>query len=167
MRTLIAIIPLLLVSVAISQKPQPEAGMYVDQQGALAKLETAPHPNVQAKSKFVKETVSWVFRGAQAAAQFSTSRPNFVLYGSSERFVIVQLDRKSDHRELQVASGSMFGGHGGWDEKRTTLTLASKRQDGGLDLSPEKDLEPGEYLITTETAPRQAYDFGIQPEPKQ
>jgi hypothetical protein len=59
-------------------------------------------------------------------------------------------------------SASLIGAHGGFDPKKTIDTATTKRSDGGFDLSFEKDLEPGEYLITTEVHPRQAYDFGIQ-----
>lgn len=157
----VALVSAIMVSLAIGQQ-QREAGMYVDQNGTLTKLAEAPHPSTRIKSKIVKATGLWIFRGAEAAVQIPVSHPHFIIYGSSERFVIVRLENKSDHRELQAASASLLGAHGGFDPKKTIDTTATKRFDGGFDLSFKPDLEPGEYLISTEVPPREAYDFGIQ-----
>jgi len=161
MRTVAILFILAFAAVAVGQQTQVP-GMYVDQGNTLAKLTAAPHPSSQVKSKIVKASGVWIFRGAEASVQLPIVRPHFLLYGSSDHFVIVELDKKSDHREAQVASASLLGAHGGFDPKKTTDTSATKRSDGGFDVSPEKDLQPGEYLITTEVSPRQAYDFGIQ-----
>lgn len=159
---------LTLGSIAVGQQPapKPEPGMYVDQNGTVVKLTVAPHPTLQIKSRLVKANGEWIFRGAEAPVQLPIMHLRFVLYGSSDHFVIVELDKKSDHREARAATSSLLGAHGGFDEKKTIDTTATKRSDGGLDVSPEKDLKSGEYLITTEAAPRQAYDFGIQAEPR-
>ena len=73
----------------------------------------------------------------------------------------MRLDEKSDHREARMITGSMFGGHSGFDPKKTTTATAVKREDGSWEVSPDGDLKPGEYLITTGTQP-QGFDFGIQ-----
>jgi hypothetical protein len=153
--------------IAVGQQAatKPESGMYVDQDGTLIKLTVAPHPTLQIKSRFVKASGAWIFRGAEAPVQLPMAHPRFVLYGSSDHFVIVELDKKSDHREAQAATSNLLGAHGGFDEKKTIDMTATKQSDGGLNVSPEKDLKTGEYLITTEVTPRQAYDFGIQAEP--
>jgi hypothetical protein len=75
--------------------------------------------------------------------------------------IIVRLDEKSDHREARTITGSMFGGHSGFDPKKTTTATAVKREDGSWEVSPDGDLKPGEYLITTGIKP-QGFDFGIQ-----
>jgi len=87
-----------------------------------------------------------------------------MLCGSASQpidLIIVRLDEKSDHREARTITGSMFGGHSGFDPKKTTTAVVSKRDDGSWDVSPDKDLKSGEYLITTGTQP-QGFDFGIQ-----
>jgi len=60
-----------------------------------------------------------------------------------------------------MASGNMLGGRGGFDPKKTTTAIVTKREDGSFDVSPTQDLKPGEYLITTGISP-QGFDFGIQ-----
>jgi hypothetical protein len=76
--------------------------------------------------------------------------------------IIVRLDEKSDRREARTLSGNAFGGgHSGFDAKKTTTATAVKRDDGSWEISPDGDLKPGEYLITTGTQP-QGFDFGIQ-----
>jgi len=60
-----------------------------------------------------------------------------------------------------MASGSMLGGHGGFDPKKTVTTVVIKQQDGSWDVSPTQDLKSGEYLITTGMSP-QGFDFGIR-----
>jgi len=75
--------------------------------------------------------------------------------------IIVRLDEKSDHREARTISGSMFGGHGGFDSKKTTTASLARQDDGSWEVSPDKDLKSGEYLSTTGIQP-QGFDFGIQ-----
>ena len=79
--------------------------------------------------------------------------------------IVVQLDEKPDHRESRAISGSIVGGHGGFDPKRTVIASAEKREDGSGDVSFAQDLKPGEYLITTGISPH-GFDFGIQKEQK-
>jgi len=55
----------------------------------------------------------------------------------------------------------MFGGRSGFDSKKTTTATVIKREDGTWEVSPDKDLKAGEYLITTGTQP-QGFDFGIK-----
>lgn len=82
--------------------------------------------------------------------------------GSGPRdLIIVRLDEKPDSREAQMATGSIVGGHGGFDPKKTTIAPLVKRDDGTWEFSPEKDLAPGDYLITTGTQPH-GFDFAIQ-----
>jgi hypothetical protein len=75
--------------------------------------------------------------------------------------IVVRLDEKSDHREARTITGSMLGGRSGFDSKKTTTATATKRDDGNWEVSPDADLKPGEYLITTGTQP-QGFDFGIR-----
>jgi hypothetical protein len=161
---------LALTSVAVGQQAatKPEPGMYVDQNGTLLKLAPAPYSGSKTTNSIVKADIFWTFRGGEATVRLSAKRPHFVIYSTkptwaTTQLVIVKLDKKSDHRELRMASGSMFGGHGGFDEKKTVTVSITKRDGESWDALPDKDLEPGEYLLTTEVNPR-GFDFGIQVE---
>jgi len=59
-----------------------------------------------------------------------------------------------------MASAGMFGGHSGFETKKTVTTTIVKRNDGGWDVVPTQDLKDGEYLITSGVNP-QGFDFGI------
>jgi len=83
-----------------------------------------------------------------------------------DEFVIVQLDTKSHRRELQISSviAGPLGASAktGFNAKKQTNLLVTKRDDGGLDLNPVRDLAGGEYLIMTEEVPQKVYDFSIK-----
>jgi len=155
---------------------KPEPGMYVDQNGTLLGLIPAAYSGTQSSNHVVKANIFWTFRGAHSVVQLSAHRPHFSLVCGqgnvalvmlcgpalqSGDLIFVQLDEKSDHREARMATGSMFGGHGGFDSKRITIATAAKRTDGNWDVSPDKELKSGEYLITTGVQP-QGFDFGIK-----
>jgi hypothetical protein len=154
----------------------PHPGIYIEHDGTMAPLTPAAYSGTQSSNKVVKANIYWTFRGGHSPLQLSTNRPHFRLVcgygnvqllmlcqpGSSQPndLIMVRLDEKSDHRESRMASGSMFGGHGGFDPKKTVAATAVKKEDGSWDVSPTEDLKAGEYLITTGMNP-QGFDFGI------
>jgi hypothetical protein len=155
---------------------QSTPGIYIEHDGTMAALTPAAYSGTQSSNKVVKANVYWTFRGGHSPLQLATNRPHFRLVcgygnvqllmlcqpGSSQPndLIVVRLDEKSDHRESRMASGSMFGGHGGFDPKKTVTATAVKKEDGSWDVSPTEDLKSGEYLITTGMNP-QGFDFGI------
>jgi hypothetical protein len=178
MKNVARLVIALMTTVAIGQQAQ-EPGIYADQGGTLLALSPAAYSGTQSSNSVVKASVSWTFRGSRSTVQLSTNRPHFrlicghrgavpliLLCGTALQpsdLIIVRLDEKSDHRESRMATGSMFGGHGGFDPKKTTTATAtaSKNADGSWDVVPDKELKPGEYLITTGIQP-QGFDFGVQ-----
>ena len=170
-----AVFVLLTGVLAFGQAQAP--GIYVDQNGSLSELSPAAYSGTQSSNSIVKANISWTFRGSHSSVQLSTNRPHFRLVcgrgniqllmlcapGGSRPgdLIIVRLDEKSNHREARTITGSMFGGHSGFDSKKTAAASLVKRDDGSWDVSPDKDLKAGEYLITTGTQP-QGFDFGIQ-----
>jgi hypothetical protein len=152
------------------------AGIYADQNGTPQALSPAAYSGSQQSNNVVKANVAWTFRGAHSPLQLSSNRPRFVLVcglgapalamlcglgtGQPGDLIMVRLDEKSDHRESRMASAGMFGGHSGFDAKKTVTTTIVKRNIGGWDVVPTQDLKDGEYLITTGVNP-QGFDFGI------
>ena len=153
----------------------------MDKSGTLTELSPAAYSGTQSSNSVVKANVYWTFRGNHSAVQLSANHPHFLLVCGgrsiqlamlcgqgdvrSRDLIIVRLDEKSDHREARTISASMFSGHCGFDSKKTVIVKAVKRADGNWDVLPDKDLKPGEYLITAGTQP-QGFDFGIQREQK-
>jgi hypothetical protein len=177
MKKAVVLVILTLAAMAFGQTQAP--GIYSDQNGTLSELSPAAYSGVQSSSSIVKASFFWTFRGNHSPVQLSTSRPQFrlacgltggvpllMLCGPTLKqptnLIIVRLDEKSDHREARTLSGNALGGaHSGFDAKKTTTATAVKREDGSWEVSPDGDLKPGEYLITTGTQP-QGFDFGIQ-----
>jgi hypothetical protein len=157
---------------------QQTHGIYSDQNGTLSALSPAAYSGTQSSNSMVKVSIFWTFRGNHSPVQLSTNRPHFrlvcgltggvpllMLCGPTLKqptdVIIVRLDEKADHREARTITGSMLGGHSGFDPKKTTTATTIKRDDGSWEVSPDADLKPGEYLITSGTQP-QGFDFGIQ-----
>jgi hypothetical protein len=171
-----AVLVVMMLSMARSAIAQQVPGIFLDQGGKLSELSPAAYSGTQSSNSIVKANIFWTFRGGHSPFQVSTSQPHFRLVcgrgninllmlcgGESppHDLIIVRLDEKSDHREARTISGSMFGGRSGFDPKKTTTVRIAKQDDGSWELSPEKDLKPGEYLITIGLQP-QGFDFGVK-----
>lgn len=173
-RRMLIVMMLSMTRLAVAQQAP---GIFLDQGGQLSELSPAAYSGTQSSNSIVKANIFWAFRGAHSPIQVSTSQPHFrlvcgrggnlnllMLCGSDAQphdLIIVRLDEKSDHREARTISGSMFGGRSGFDSKKTTTARIAKQDDGSWELSPEKDLKSGEYLITTGIQP-QGFDFGVK-----
>jgi len=115
----------------------------------------------------------WTFPGPEAPVQFSESRPMFyirhwpqsliALAGSPERnLTIVRLDRRKDHRELQITrGGNVFTFKGGLSPEKLPELTVTRVDDSSFLFTPTKDLEPGEYLITFGIGWTSGCDFGV------
>ncbi|HUE52512.1 MAG TPA: hypothetical protein VMO80_09230 [Terriglobales bacterium] len=166
---------ILLASVLAFGEQTP--GIYADQNGTPSALSPAAYSGTQTSNSMVKVSIFWTFRGNHSPVQLSTNRPHFRLVcgnratvpllmlcgpmGQPNDLIVVRLDEKSDRREARTITGSVLGGHSGFDPKKITMATAVKRDDGSWDVSLNSDLKAGEYLITTGTQP-QGFDFGIQ-----
>jgi len=114
----------------------------------------------------------WTFRGAEAPIQISEPKPTFYIkqspymvnvQGRSPRdVVVVRFDKKKDHRELQTTSGgSMFTFKMGFSKERTPDITVTRLSDTAFKVTPNSDLQPGEYLLTFGFFGAGGYDFGI------
>lgn len=111
------------------------------------------------------------FRGATAPVEMSDRRPTFLIKqapqldtvpGHSARdWVIVRLDKKKDHRELQTTSGAtMFNYKAAFTKGSMPEIDAQQAAPGQITVVPHSDLKPGEYLLTWGMG-SMGYDFGI------
>lgn len=126
--------------------------------------------------------------GAQAEQRFSESKPLFYLYFPSNsgitdsanpsQFTLVWLNRKKDHREIEVGhrktAGAFTGMGAGYvyvtEIKKDNVIPASaeKLRANVYRVTPDNELGPGEYaLIATmklnETGSASFFDFGYDP----
>ena len=102
-----------------------------------------------------------VYRGAEAPLRIEERRPTFYVRSNSGRSIIlVHLEKKSDHREVQTLSGS-YGATSGLQEKDRVEATVAPIADGIISVVPSNDLPNGEYLITFDEFGAVSFDFGI------
>lgn len=115
----------------------------------------------------------WTFRGAKALIQLSERNPTFIvkespmmanIAGRSGRdLVIVRFDKRKDHRELQITNGgNMLTFKSGLSKDRTPDITVTTISDGIFKVTPNRELLPGEYLLTFSALGTTGYDFGIK-----
>ena len=115
----------------------------------------------------------WTFHGEEAPVQIEDKRPTFCIKelpsladvaGRSGRdLIIVRLDKKKDHRELQTTSGgNMFTFKAGIGKDRLPDITTKTVSDGVFVVTPNEDLKPGEYMLTFAALGNSGYDFGIK-----
>lgn len=116
----------------------------------------------------------WTYRGSDAPVRISEPRPVFYFRQapampnmptmpvmSYRDLVIVQFDKKKDHRELQTTNGgNMFTFKAGISKEKLPDIDVEKIEDGLFKITPKQDLKPGEYLIAFGMG-YSGYDFGI------
>jgi len=105
--------------------------------------------------------VKSVYRGAEAPLRIQERRPTFYVRTNSGRGIILaHLEKKGDHRELQVMSDN-FGPKAGLREKDRVEVTVTQVTDGVVSVTPAEALHDGEYLITFDEYGAVSFDFGI------
>jgi len=108
----------------------------------------------------------------EAPVQLSDRRPVFYIKATPDKeqqmavaartTVIVLLNKKGDHRELQVIKRGLFGAKTGYDKKRMPDVTLHSINNLMITITPNEDLAPGEYLLTWNSMGSVGYDFGIK-----
>jgi hypothetical protein len=157
------------VSNAQDSAAPPDHGAYYKTNDGWRKLQplTTMGASVHA---FSGVTIS--YRGAEAPIQLSDRRPVFYIRTTPDKeammaiaarnMVIVLLDKKEDHRELQTVKSGLFGAKAGLDKKRMPEVTLHSVNNLMISVTPNQDLAPGEYLLTYDAMARVGYDFGIK-----
>ena len=102
-----------------------------------------------------------VYRGAEAPLRIGDRRPTFYVRSNSERVVsLVRLEKKGDHREIEVERAGLSSGTGFREKDRVNATV-TRVAEGMLSVIPTQELPNGEYLITFDDMGANAFDFGI------
>ncbi len=160
---------LCVVSFAQDAAEPPDHGAFYKTKDGWQKLELLRQSGVNAGA-FSGVTVS--YRGAEAPVQLLDRRPSFyikttpdkeaLMARASRDTVIVLLNKKGDHRELQIIKSGLFGAKAGYDKKRMPDVALLSINNLMITITPNEDLAPGEYLLTWESMGSYGYDFGIK-----
>lgn len=111
--------------------------------------------------------LSWIqivqiYSNPSAKTQFSATQPEFYIRGiavSEQDISILRLERKKDHREIQVSS-IRPGESRGYRPKDIYQVKATRLSDGLYKVTPASELKPGEYVLSLYSG---RYEFGITP----
>ena len=88
--------------------------------------------------------------------------PSNVPQGSDRDVALVRVDKKRDHREMQVTSGNTpVTFKKTFPKDRTTPLSISRISPTTFEVTPKNDLSPGEYFLTFGTGRLGGYDFEI------
>lgn len=118
----------------------------------------------------------WTYRGPTAPLRLTDMRPVFYvkqpgsmgdIAGHSYRdAIVVRLDKKKDHRELQTTNGgNMFTFKAGIGKDKLPDIESTKLSDAIFKIAVKENLQAGEYLISFGMA-NSGYDFGIDEQRK-
>jgi hypothetical protein len=111
-----------------------------------------------------------ILPGAEAPVKIYERRPTLVVkqsisslpQGSDRDVAIVRVDKKRDHRELQVTSGKTpVTFKKTFPKERITPLTVRRISPTTFELMPQKDLTPGQYFLTFGTGKLGGYDFQI------
>jgi len=91
---------------------------------------------------------------------------------SPNQFVLLKLDAKKSTRETIVLEEGAFAGSSGTHQKPITTFKSERIRPGLYKVTPDKDLEPGEYCFLAGLSiggaaaagaaqPLQIFDFGV------
>ena len=151
----------------IAQLPPADPGVYYKNNAGWIRLTETRVNDIKTKGAglFFGASAIKIFNlydGAAAEVQISMQQPEFYVRGFaiSERDVrLLRLERKQDHRELQVStlSPGRVSGYRFDDISRVELTRLS---DGLYKIAPATELKPGEYILKIYD---EGYAFGIAP----
>ncbi len=111
------------------------------------------------------------FRGAEAALKIANPRPTFLLRdvplpggGSARDVVLVRFDKKKDHRDLPVWPGrTVFHASDALPKSHVTELTVTRESASRFTVTPAKDLQPGEYILTFGMGEVGGYDFEVLP----
>ena len=94
----------------------------------------------------------WTFRDAHAPVQVNGGSAQFFIRDASgfndHDVLVVKLEVKKDHRELQNTGGDFLTFKSGFSKDRAPEFQIHKVSDHTFSITPKEPLVPGEYMIT-------------------
>jgi hypothetical protein len=147
---------------AMAQKSLDEPGVYYKNKADWIRLTESTGDRERTSGGFFGVKFVRIYSAPSAKVQFSTPQPEFYVRGiavSEQDISILQLERKKDHREVQVGSAG-FGYVRGHRPKDLNQVKATRLSDGLYKITPASELKPGEYILYLYSG---GYEFGITP----
>ena|GEM_PF-1749764 len=157
---------------AMVQELPADPGVYYKKNADWIRLTESPVNDVVTKGsgKFLLSfgaseiKIVYLYNGAAAEVQVSTPQPEFYLRGfaiSDQDIRILRMERRQEHRELQVNSLSpgRVKGYRPDDIYKVAITRLS---DAVYKIAPVSELKPGEYILKV-YGNDGGYAFGIAP----
>src|SRR5215813_6455719 len=156
----------------MAQEPPADPGVYYKNNTDWIRLtETLVNDvNTKGEGKFLlsfgvsEVKIVHLYNGAAAEVQVSTQQPEFYVRGfaiSDQDIQILRLERKQDHRELQVSS--LNPDHvRGFRPNDIYKVAVIRLSDGVYKIAPASELKPGEYILQVYRN-NGGYAFGIAP----
>jgi hypothetical protein len=151
--------------------PSNAAVAYRRPDGSFTALEPCPEASFKSAGVgkfFLTQGISGIktkatYRDAEAPLRIADRRPTFYLRSNSARGVfLVHLEKKSDHRELEIAGAATSFNMRIGIRKEDIIELTTKPiVDGIVSIIPNTELSNGEYLITFDIEGGNSFDFGI------
>jgi hypothetical protein len=147
------------VALAADQPIPTEKGTYIQDSNSWNKMYLASVIGVKnggvAASAFTygiaKAHVEVIYRDAEAPVKTSNAKPTFRVVGDLDvaprDIIIVRVEKKKDHRELQTAKAGLWSGINSQYPREAITEVSVQQVDGGVVITPNSDLKPGEYLL--------------------
>lgn len=151
--------------------PAPPGVYYLQDGSTWMKLQSAVVSDADAKGMdlfvdtggFTDFGMHVACRGPRASLRILLEKPTFYAREICpvKDAMLIRLTKKKDSRAYNTSfSNVTVENKGGFRKKDITKLVNSENPDGSVSLSPEKPLEPGEYLLVCGNA-SPAYDFGV------
>jgi hypothetical protein len=156
----------------------PDHGAYYKAKDGWQELEllTSAGQDVHVNAFTMHGGAKQQYRGTEAPVQLSDRRPVFYIKmtqgeakmaeyrgpNAARNTVIVLLSKKGDHRELQTVKSGLTGAKAGLDKKVLPDVTLHSINNLTITITPNRDLAPGEYLLTWSSMGQSGYDFGIK-----
>lgn len=176
--TAVAILAVFVCSFVTAQTKPIEPGVYVQHGDHWDKLYVANSSGIRmsgpAGTMFSYGIASMktimIFRDPTAPIKTFGARPVFYVVGPTltapRDMLIVRLNQKKDHRELQIGKANAYTGAKIEYSASDTIEVTVTDSDGARTITPNADLKPGEYILFVGTpTPMPAgyggYDFSV------
>jgi hypothetical protein len=157
-----------------------ESGVYIQNGDHLDKLYIANASGTKASGAakvmfsggIASAKAVFIYRDATAPMKTALVRPIFHVIGlittAPRDIVIVRLQQKKDHRELEIGKFNAYSGMNMQYPPADVTEVDVKESGNERIITPKVDLKPGEYILFTGTPTQMpigygGYDFSVAP----
>jgi len=179
MKSFAAVLLCLFCAAGFAQSSALEPGIYIQNANKWDKLYLANTAGAKtagiAKNSLslgiARKRFELTYRDVEAPVRTLNPKPVFRIVGPSQTaprdIVVVRLQQRRDHRELQVGGESDWTGTSFGYPPDATTSVEVQQDETGMTLTPKADLKPGEYILFASTPTALpigygGYDFSVK-----